>query len=137
MKIGELAKRSGLSTHTIRYYERIGLLPVADRDAGGRRDYDPSILIWTEFLGRLKTTGMSIQDMLRYARLREQGTHTGLERRAILETHREMVRRKLNALQVSLLVLDTKIDSYVDTEKRTHHDDNTPDRQFPDAAGTR
>lgn len=57
MKIGELAKRSGLSAHTIRYYERIGLLPYADRDQSSQRDYDASILIWIAFLGRLKTTG--------------------------------------------------------------------------------
>ncbi len=54
MKIGELAKRSGLSAYTIRYYERIGLLPYADRDRSSRRDYDPDILVWIEFLGRLK-----------------------------------------------------------------------------------
>ena len=68
MKIGELAKRTGLSPHTIRYYERIGLLPFADRDAGGRRDYDESILTWIEFLGRLKTTGMPIRAMQRCVR---------------------------------------------------------------------
>jgi DNA-binding transcriptional MerR regulator len=50
MKIGELAKRSGLSTYTIRYYEQIGLLPYADRDRSRRRDYDISILTWIEFL---------------------------------------------------------------------------------------
>ena len=54
MKIGELAKRSGLSAHTIRYYERIGLLPYADRDRSGQRDYDASILTWIDLLGRLK-----------------------------------------------------------------------------------
>ncbi|MGO4908505.1 MerR family DNA-binding transcriptional regulator [Pseudorhodobacter sp. W20_MBD10_FR17] len=62
MKIGELAKRSGLTAYTIRYYERIGLLPFANRDAGGQRDYDPSILVWIEFLGRLKATGMPIRE---------------------------------------------------------------------------
>ena len=67
MKIGNLAKRTGLSAHTIRYYERIGLLPRADRDSSGQRDYGASILVWIEFLGRLKTTGMPIREMLRYA----------------------------------------------------------------------
>lgn len=65
MKICELAKRSGLSAHTIRYYERIGLLPYADRDRSSRRDYDASILVWIAFIGRLKTTGMPIREMLR------------------------------------------------------------------------
>jgi DNA-binding transcriptional MerR regulator len=70
MKIGELAKRSGLSAHTIRYYERIGLIPYAARDRSGQRDYDAAILVWIEFLQRMKTTGMPIRDMLRYAALR-------------------------------------------------------------------
>ena len=76
MKIGELARRSGLTGHTIRYYERIGLLPRAPRDRAGRRDYDAAILDWIEFLGRLKTTGMPIREMLVYARLRAEGAST-------------------------------------------------------------
>ncbi|MGR3377369.1 MerR family transcriptional regulator [Salipiger abyssi] len=125
MKIGELAKRSGLSAHTIRYYERIGLLPYADRDAGGRRDYDESILVWIAFLDRLKTTGMPIREMLHYAALRAKGDHTGPERRRILEAHRDRVRTHLADLQACLLVLDTKIDTYVEAEKRTHSHDDT------------
>jgi DNA-binding transcriptional MerR regulator len=88
MKIGELAKQSGLSAHTIRYYERIGLLPFADRDQSGQRDYDASILVWIEILGRLKTTGMPIQNMLRYAALRDLGGSTEKERHDLLVTHR-------------------------------------------------
>ncbi|MEQ1697300.1 MAG: MerR family transcriptional regulator [Hyphomicrobiaceae bacterium] len=91
MKIGELAKRSGFSAHTIRYYERIGLLPYADRDQSKQRDYDASILIWIEFLGRLKTTGMPIRDMLRYAKLRDRGVSTEVERRKLLEVGRSPV----------------------------------------------
>jgi DNA-binding transcriptional MerR regulator len=124
MKIGTLAKRSGLTAHTIRYYERIGLLPHADRDAGGRRDYDASILVWIEFLGRLKTTGMPIREMLRYAKLREGGDLTATPRRALLVAHREAVRLRIAELNACLLVLDTKIDTYVETQKRTQsHDD--------------
>jgi len=126
MKIGELAKRTGISAHTIRYYERIGLLPYADRDGGGQRDYDPSILVWIEFLGRLKTTGMPIREMLRYANLRKQGDHTGPQRRAMLEAHRELARARVAELQACLLILDTKIDGYVEAEKRTQdHGDAT------------
>ena len=117
MKIGELARRSGLTAHTIRYYERIGLLPYADRDRSSQRDYDASILSWTEFLGRLKTTGMPIRDMLRYAALRERGANTEAERRALLEQHREQVRTRIAELGACLLVLDTKIAGYADAEK--------------------
>ena len=118
MKIGELAKRSGLSAHTIRYYERIGLLPYAGRDRAGQRDYDLSILSWIEFLGRLKTTGMPIREMLRYAELRERGSGTGAERRALLEQHRERVRTHVDELNACLLILDTKIGGYAETEQR-------------------
>ncbi|MEP1575558.1 MerR family transcriptional regulator [Roseibium album] len=125
MKISELAKRTGLSAHTIRYYERIGLLPFADRDAGGRRDYDEAILIWIGFLKRLKTTGMPIRKMLQYAELRARGDQTGPERRELLEQHRKRVREHLAELEDSLLVLDTKIDTYVEAEKRTQNHDNS------------
>ncbi|MCJ2093802.1 MerR family transcriptional regulator [Methylobacterium sp. J-072] len=112
MKIGDLARRSGLSAHTLRYYERIGLLPYADRDRAGRRDYDASILTWIAFLGRLKATGMPISEMLRYATLRAQGTPTGPERRQVLERHREQVRHRIAEFQSCLLVLDSKIAGY-------------------------
>lgn len=118
MKIGELARRSGLSAHTIRYYERIGLLPYADRDRSSRRDYDASILVWIEFLGRLKTTGMPIREMLRYAALREKGPVTNAERRMLLVKHREQVRARIAELSACLLVLDIKIAGYADAEMR-------------------
>ncbi|WP_454017111.1 MerR family transcriptional regulator [Azospirillum sp. Marseille-Q6669] len=128
MKIGDLARRSGLTAHTIRYYERIGLLPYADRNQSRHRDYDASILTWIEFLGRLKTTGMPIRDMLRYAALREEGAGTEAERRALLEQHRERVRAQVDDLNACLLVLDTKIDGYVETEQRKTDDDATPEQ---------
>lgn len=126
MKIGELAKRSGFSAHTIRYYERIGLLPYADRNQSSQRDYDASILVWIEFLGRLKSTGMPIREMLRYAALRERGTGTGPERREILEQHRDRVRAHLADLEACLLVLDTKIAGYAGQEQRIMDHDATP-----------
>ncbi len=126
MKIGLLAKRSGLSAHTIRYYERIGLLPYADRDQSRQRDYDSSILVWIEFLGRLKSTGMPIRDMLRYAKLRDRGVSTESERCKLLEEHRQRVRNHVKLLQSCLLVLDTKIAGYSGTKKRTPHHDTPP-----------
>lgn len=119
MKIGDLAKRSVLSAHTIRYYERIGLLPYADRDRSSQRDYDASILDWIGFLRRLKTMGMPIREMLRYAALREKGVGTEMERCQLLEEHRERVRAHVAELQASLLVLDTKITVYRGAEQRT------------------
>jgi DNA-binding transcriptional MerR regulator len=117
MKIGELSMRSGLSAHTIRYYEKIGLLPFAERDLSGRRDYDISILIWIEFLGRLKMTSMPLSEIRRYALLREKGPQTGSARRRMLEAHRDQVRRRLADLQLSLGSLDQKIAAYAAAEE--------------------
>ena len=119
MKIGDIAGQTGLTAHTIRYYERIGLLPFAPRDSTGQRVYDASILTWIEFLGRLKTTGMSIQEMLRYAGLRAQGAATEEARCKLLTEHRDQVRLKVAELQACLLVLDNKIAGYADTQQRT------------------
>jgi DNA-binding transcriptional MerR regulator len=134
MKIGELAKRSGLSAHTIRYYERIGLLPYADRDRSRQRDYDVSILTWIEFLGRLKTAGMPIRGMLRYAKLRQAGSATQVERRELLELHRERVRIRVGELQTCLLVLDAKIAGYVKQKVKDH---GTRPRRRRKPVGTR
>jgi DNA-binding transcriptional MerR regulator len=137
MKIGELAKRSGLSAHTRRYYERIGLLPYADRDRSGQRDYDASILVWIEFLHRMKTTGMPIRDMLRYAALRDGGAKTEAERRVLLERQRVRVRTHLGELQECLLVLDAKIAGYAGVKKRMKDYDAIPLRRERKPAGTR
>ncbi len=124
MKIGELARRCGVSEHTLRYYERIGLLPRPPRAASGHREYDPAVLVWIEFLGRLKTTGMPIAGMLEYARLRDQGPATASARRRLLEAHRDGVRAHVAELQACLAVLDTKIAGYAgDAQVETDHDD--------------
>jgi DNA-binding transcriptional MerR regulator len=95
------------------------------RDRSSQRDYDASILVWIEFLGRLKTTGMPIRDMLRYAELRERGNGTEAGRRALLERHRESVRAHIDELNACLLVLDTKIGGYAETEQRMKDYDAT------------
>lgn len=137
MKIGELARRSGLTAYTIRYYEQIGLLPVPDKDASGQRDYDVSILTWIEFLGRLKATGMPIREMLRYAALRQQGASTDAERRALLVAHRKKVAAHVTDLQANLLVLDAKISGYADAEKRIETQNDQSDRKPLRAGRTR
>ncbi|WP_433433184.1 MerR family transcriptional regulator [Nonomuraea sp. CA-141351] len=112
MTIQEAAQRSGLSAHTLRYYERIGLIQSVGRDHSGHRDYAEPDLQWLEFLTKLRTTGMSIADMCRYAELRRRGEHTAEERRELLELHRERVRSRIAELTQDLKVLDDKIDRY-------------------------
>jgi DNA-binding transcriptional MerR regulator len=137
MKIGELARRSGLTAHTIRYYERIGLLPYALRDRSQRRDYDASILNWTAFLRRLKTTGMPIREMLRYAELREKGVGTEAMRRELLEKHRERVRARVNDLSACLLILDKKIGGYAEANMRMNDYDTTASQRRRKPIGAR
>ena len=124
MRIGELAAVSGLSAHTIRYYERIGLMPAASRNGSRHRTYAPQTLAWIEFLGRLKTTGMPISEMLRYAKLRERGADSEAERRALLVAHRTAVRAHVDDLMECLNVLDAKIVGYGDD--RNTKADNDP-----------
>ena len=112
MRIGDLAEKSGLTPDTLRYYEKIGLLPKPLRDAGGRRVYDQTILRWIDFLDRLKSTGMGIRDRLRYADLRTRGGASLTARREMLETHRRKVADDIARLTEMLDVLDDKIDLY-------------------------
>jgi len=137
MKIGDLAQRTGLSTHTIRYYERIGLLPRAPRGMSSQqREYDDTILPWIAFLGRLKTTGMPIRDMVRYAALREEGPATGAERRELLVRHRAAVQAHLAELRACLSALDTKIAGYGDPHGLDDpHDADTAEHERTVRAG--
>lgn len=114
MKIGDLARQTGLSVHTIRYYEKIGLLPKAHRDGGGRRQYGMEITNWLSFLRSLKSTGMGIADMLRYARLRAEGPHTAPDRKAMLEARHRLVKERIRELEATLPVLEKKIAFYSD-----------------------
>jgi DNA-binding transcriptional MerR regulator len=116
MKIGDLAKVSGLSVHTIRYYETIGLLPRPHRDGSGHRQYGTDILGWLDFLGHLKSTGMGIADMVAYARLRDEGAHTAEARRTMLETQKDKVEAQIALLQSTLPILEKKIALYHDME---------------------
>jgi DNA-binding transcriptional MerR regulator len=129
LRIGELATKSGLSAHTIRYYERIGLLLYAFRDQSGHRDYSAEILIWIEFLNRLKTTGMPVREMLRYAKLRERGEETDAERCDLLVEHRQNVRARIGDLQNNLRMLDIKIASYGTPDEEDKINDNHPNRR--------
>ena len=112
MNIAEFAKRCGLSAHTLRYYERIGLLSGVARQANGHRSFGPRDVEWVEFLHKLRSTGMGIAEMLRYAELRAQGDVTLPERKTMLEQHAELVAEQVRAQQANLVVLRQKIGIY-------------------------
>jgi DNA-binding transcriptional MerR regulator len=112
LSVAEAAARVGLSPHTLRWYEQVGLVEPIARDGGGRRRYGPGDLARLEFLTRLRGTGMPVRDMLRYVELVRCGPHTAAERRRMLLAHRERVAARMAALQRDLDVIDWKIDNY-------------------------
>jgi DNA-binding transcriptional MerR regulator len=115
LSIAEAAEATGLSSDTLRYYERDGLLlrPVA-RSASGHRRYAEQDLTWIEMVTRLRATGMPIRDIRRYAALVRAGDGNELARLEILQAHREQVLAELADVQRHLAAIDVKIGIYVD-----------------------
>ena len=109
--IGEAAAKCGLTQHTLRWYERIGLLGTIERGGDGRRRFSDGDLDWLSVLTKLRDTGMPVRDMQRYAELVRSGAGHA-ERLDLLIKHREEVRRALAAQRETLKLLDAKIDSY-------------------------
>lgn len=112
LTINDVAKRTGLSAHTLRYYERIGLIAPIGRATGGQRRYAASDLAWIDFLLRLRSTGMSIGQMQGFSALRSAGDATVPTRRQLLEDHLDGVLATIEAMQHNADVLQTKIEHY-------------------------
>jgi DNA-binding transcriptional MerR regulator len=111
LPIAEAAERTGITAHTLRYYERIGLLDVP-RDHAGRRWYSEAELARVVFITRLRLTAMPIRDVQSYFRLVDAGPGNEAERLALLERHRAEVKDRLVELQAALDVIDFKIATY-------------------------
>nr|WP_281386552.1 MerR family transcriptional regulator [Jiangella mangrovi] len=109
--ISEVAERTGVTAHTLRYYERIGLLDVP-RDSAGRRHYTPDDVDRVVFITRLRQLDMPIRDIQRYFELVAAGPGTEPDRLALLVEHRETVRVRMEALRIALDVVDFKIAKY-------------------------
>lgn len=110
--ISEVAAYTGLSAHTLRWYERIGLMPYVDRSHTGQRRFTDKDLDWLDLVGKLRLTGMSVADMVRYAELVREGEQTFPQRQELLTATRADVRRRIVELRETLAVLDFKIDKY-------------------------
>ena len=111
LAISEVAQRTGVTEHTLRYYERIGLLAVG-RDTGGRRRYTDHDVSRVVFVSRLRSSEMPIRDLQAYVELVNVGPSTEPQRLALLEAHRERVLERQAALKAALAVIDFKIDVY-------------------------
>lgn len=119
LSIQQAAKATGLSAHTLRYYERIGLIDPILRHANRHRFYRPEDLEWIAFLIQLRSTGMSIEQMLRYATLRRQGDDLSSvsARKRMLDDHTAVLEGKVVVLQKTLTVLRAKSHFYSQREE--------------------
>lgn len=111
LTIAEVAAKAGISAHTLRYYERAGLLQVP-RNESGYRLYTAADYGRVVFITRLRMTGMPIRDLQRYVRLVGEGEHTVPDRLALLQAHRELVRARIEDLTFALETVDHKIGTY-------------------------
>lgn len=112
LSIAEAAEISGLSTHTLRYYERAGLLEPVGRNTSGHRRYREADLERITFLARLRATGMPIREVRRYAELMQAGEDTNAARLALLERHRDAVLAGLETTAKNLELIEWKIGFY-------------------------
>ena len=132
LTIDDVAKRTGLSAHTLRYYERIGLIAPIGRAPGGQRRYAASDMAWIEFLLRLRATNMPIGKMQAFAKLRGAGDATAQDRRQMLEEHLADVLTSIEAMQKSVGVLQAKIAYYRSLEQSLASDSHPDERETDD-----
>lgn len=114
--IQQVADKTGLSAHTLRYYEKCGLIDPVERDANKYRIYHEHDIGRIHMLVCLRRTGMSIADMQTFAQLMRAGNHTFHQRRVVLENHREQVEAQICELQDMLKIIQHKIDIYAQAE---------------------
>jgi DNA-binding transcriptional MerR regulator len=112
LTIQEVAKATGLTTHTLRYYERIGLIHPINREENTRRCYTADDVGWIDFLLKLRATGMSIRDMQWYAELQRRGDETLPERVEMLKSLRDKVEAHMEEMNEHLKLIYYKIDYY-------------------------
>lgn len=112
MTIREIAAKTNLSTDTLRYYERIGLLPPVPRNAAGIRNYDEYFVNFINFIKKLKASGMSLEHIIDYIRLAEMGDATIQERKKLLAEARETLLDKINSLQLVAELADYQLRNY-------------------------
>jgi len=115
--IRTMAEQSGMTAHTLRYYERVGLIQPVGRARNGHRRYSEADAAWLNFLHCMRETNMPIREMQRYAALREMGDETIGQRRQLLEKHQAEITSQIQALERALALLTHKITNYRQIEE--------------------
>ena len=114
MTISEVSKKYNLTQDTIRYYEKIGLIPKAPRTKSGIRDFDDETCRWIEFIKCMRSSGISIDVLTKYVELFRQGKDTAGERKNLLIEQRNKLLKKQEEIQATIQRLDYKIKIYTE-----------------------
>ena len=112
MTIAEVSRRFDLSADTLRYYERIGLIPPVPRTKSGIRDYDEESCNWIELMKCMRAAGVQIEALIEYVALFQRGDETVEARKALLIEQREQLTARMEEMQQSLDRLNHKIERY-------------------------
>ena len=112
MTIAEVAKKFGLTPDTLRYYERRGLLRNINRSPGGIRDYTDEDCRWVSYMKCMRAAGVSVETLIEYVRLFDQGAETIAARKKLLLEQREQIVARINEMNDTLAKLDWKLDGY-------------------------
>ena len=112
MTITEVSKKYGVTADTLRYYERIGLIPPVPRTKSGIRDYNEESCGWGELMKCLRRAGVQIEALIEYVALFQQGESTLQARKALLVEQRDQLMERMAEMQASLDRLNLKIERY-------------------------
>ena len=112
MTISEVSKRYGISQDTLRYYERIGVIPPVHRTESGLRDYTEEDCGWVELAGCMRGAGLPLPALAEYVRLSQEGDGTIPDRRELLMKQKERLARQMEAIQKTMERLEYKISCY-------------------------
>jgi len=114
MKIGEVSQKYDISTDTLRYYEKVGLIPSVNRNESGIRDYNETDIKRVEFIKCMRGAGLPIEALTEYMNFVMQGDKTIEARKEILKKQRELLATRIQEMQKTLDLLDYKISVYED-----------------------
>ncbi len=112
MTIKEVCKKYDITADTLRYYERVGVIPAVKRTAGGIREYDEEAIRWVESAIFMRNSGVPVDALTEYVRLFQEGDDTIRARKELLEAVRADVQAKLDSYKEALRRLDYKISRY-------------------------
>ena len=112
MTIKEASQLTGVSADTLRYYERIGLIPAVPGNESGIRNYDETSIGWINFIKCMRSAGLPIEALIEYVALYKEGSKTEDSRKAILIEQRDILQERMSSLQKTLDKLNYKIDNY-------------------------